>query len=47
MFGKIVGGIIGGSQPANVDLISGEAMFEYMSATEGDVEMLCLCANLG
>jgi hypothetical protein len=45
--GKIVGGIIIGSQPAIVDLTSGEAIFEYMSATEGDEEILVLCANLG
>ena len=36
-----------GSQPPIVDLTNGEAMFEYMSATEGDDEMLVLCANLG
>ena len=45
--GKTDGGMINGSHPAIVDLISGEAMFEYMSATEVDEEMLVLCPNLG
>ena len=45
--GKIVGGIVIGSQPAIVDLTSGEAIFEYISATEGDEEMLVLCIYLG
>lgn len=45
--GKTDGGIINGSHPAIVDLTSGEAMFEYMSATEADEEVLVLCPNLG
>jgi hypothetical protein len=45
--GKTDGGMINGSHPAIVDLIIGEAIFEYMSATEVDEEMLVLCPNLG
>jgi hypothetical protein len=45
--GKTDGGMINGSHPAIVDLTSGEAIFEYMSATEVDEEMLVLCPNLG
>jgi hypothetical protein len=45
--GKTDGGIINGSHPAIVDLTSGEAIFEYMSATEVDEEVLVLFPNLG
>jgi hypothetical protein len=45
--GKTDGGMISGSHPAIVVLISGEAIFEYMSATDVDEEMLVLCPNLG